>query len=88
MPVLNGFEWIRIEKEAAMAEIEGVVFCDGCGVEITWSPVVLQGAKTAAHQRAGQYCCVDCADGRPCQCGERMEFDDEFREHGKISIPF
>jgi hypothetical protein len=69
-----------------MAKIEGVIYCDGCGVEITWSPVILQATKAA--QRSGHYCCADCADGRPCRCAERMEFDDESREHGKISIPF
>jgi hypothetical protein len=36
-----------------------LVVCDGCGVEITWTPVVV-------NQR--QFCCQDCAAGRPCQC--------------------
>lgn len=36
-----------------------VVVCDGCGVEITWAPVVVK-------QR--QFCCQDCAEGRLCQC--------------------
>jgi hypothetical protein len=35
------------------------VVCDGCGVEITWAAVVLDG-KT--------YCCQDCAEGRECEC--------------------
>jgi hypothetical protein len=35
------------------------VICDGCGVEITWAPVVV-------HQRT--FCCRDCAEGRPCEC--------------------
>lgn len=71
-----------------MVKIDGVVFCDGCGVEITWSPVVVRAAHGAHQTRSGVYCCADCADGRPCRCAERMEFDDEFREHGKISIPY
>lgn len=70
-----------------MTKIEGVVFCDGCGAEITWSPVVVRAANRAMPTRPSLYCCMDCADGRPCRCGERMEFDDELREHGKISIP-
>ena len=70
-----------------MTKIEGVVFCDGCGAEITWSPVVVRAVNRALPARPSQYGCTDCADGRPCRCGERMEFDDEFREHGKISIP-
>jgi len=71
-----------------MTTIEGVVYCDGCGAEITWSPVVVRAANRHAQQRAGQYCCPDCAEGRPCPCGERMEFVDEIRERGKISLPF
>jgi hypothetical protein len=71
-----------------MAKIEGVVFCDGCGTEITWSPIVLPGGGPSTHRRAGHFCCIDCADGRPCRCSERMEFDDEPREHGKISLPY
>lgn len=35
------------------------VICDGCGVEITWAALVLDG-KT--------YCCQDCAEGRACEC--------------------
>ena len=71
-----------------MTRIEGTVFCDGCGAEITWSPVIIQPASGARLTRPGEFCCNDCADGRPCRCGERLEFDDENREHGKISIPF
>ncbi|MEA3334412.1 MAG: hypothetical protein U9R25_00765 [Chloroflexota bacterium] len=36
-----------------------LVVCDGCGVEITWAPVVVEGQT---------YCCRDCAEGRVCQC--------------------
>ena len=71
-----------------MTIIDGVHFCDGCGAEITWAPVVVRGKGGSLHRRTGQYCCADCADERPCRCGERMEFQDEFREHGKISTPF
>ncbi|OGO35945.1 MAG: hypothetical protein A2W35_18965 [Chloroflexi bacterium RBG_16_57_11] len=70
-----------------MTILDGVHFCDGCGAEITWSPVVVRAKGDNLQHRAGHFCCADCADERPCRCGERMEFDDEFREHGKISIP-
>lgn len=53
-----------------MARIEGTVWCDGCGVEITWAPLVVKGKD---------YCCKDCLDGLVCSCGERMEWDDERR---------
>ena len=49
------------------------VWCDGCGAEITWSPVVREGRD---------YCCEDCAAGLPCRCGERMELADERRASG------
>lgn len=71
-----------------MPKIEGVLFCDGCGAEITWSPKIVPPVDRANNQRPGIYCCLDCAQGRLCACAERMEFDDEFRERGKISLPF
>jgi len=33
--------------------------CDECGVEITWTPVVIDGRT---------YCCRDCAIGLECDC--------------------
>ena len=39
---------------------EGVVYCDGCGVEVEGSPVVKQGSM---------YCCTTCAEGGECDCG-------------------
>jgi hypothetical protein len=53
-----------------MTRYEKTVFCDNCGVEITWSPVYRSG---------GEYCCRDCSERRPCRCGERMEWDDDRR---------
>ena len=35
------------------------VICDGCGVEIGWSPILYQ-------QRL--YCCRACASGMECAC--------------------
>jgi len=46
---------------------EGVVYCDGCGAEITGPPVVQQGMD---------YCCDLCAKGVECDCGAD---DDERR---------
>ncbi|HLE13823.1 MAG TPA: hypothetical protein VI776_03670 [Anaerolineales bacterium] len=54
-----------------MAGIEEAVWCDGCGVEITWSPLI-EGKR--------RYCCLDCQRGNPCRCGERMETEEERRE--------
>lgn len=52
------------------------VWCDGCGAEITWSPI-LAGKR--------RYCCQDCLEGRPCRCAERMELDDDHRPGARLS---
>jgi|APLow6443716910_1056828.scaffolds.fasta_scaffold873528_2 hypothetical protein len=49
-----------------MAWEEGVLFCDGCGAEITGAPV-LRGDKF--------HCCEDCAEGRECECALIFEED-------------
>ena len=59
-----------------MARIEGTVFCDNCGAEITWSPVIVE-----KHD----YCCQDCFEGRPCDCGDRMDIEDERRKEATTS---
>ena len=43
-----------------------MVVCDGCGVEITWAPVVV---------KRRMYCCHDCAQGRACECDYPPEAD-------------
>ena len=50
------------------------ILCDGCGVEITWAPVI---KRTRRGSTLYHYCCNDCWKGRECQCGERMELDAE-----------
>jgi hypothetical protein len=52
-----------------MSWIDETVWCDGCGVEIS-HPVVVNDRK---------YCCQDCTAGLPCDCGTRLEFEDERR---------
>jgi hypothetical protein len=51
-----------------MGTIEEAIWCDGCGVEITWGPWMV-----GSHV----YCCQDCAQGFACRCGERMEQEEE-----------
>ena len=60
-----------------MVMIEDTLFCDGCGVEIPLSPVIKDHAE---------YCCEDCAQGYQCDCGERMELDDQDRANGDQNI--
>ena len=59
-----------------MTWIDETIWCDGCGVEINLSPVLV-GTRT--------HCCRDCAQDIPCECGERMEMDDEHRNVGEAS---
>ena len=54
----------RCGKAAATGGHGQILWCDRCGIEITWAP---QRAKEQL------YCCADCAEGRPCECGtERL----------------
>lgn len=59
-----------------MSRSEGVIWCDGCGVEITWVPIVKRGDKAGNKK---EYCCEECLLGFKCRCGERMELEDEYR---------
>ena len=61
-----------------MTRYEEITWCDGCGVEITWEPVLVEGRA---------YCCQDCSQGFSCACGERMEIDEEQRNLGAESAP-
>ena len=60
-----------------MSRSEGVVWCDGCGVEIIWAPYRPVGVREQSNQ---DYCCENCFKGLSCRCGERMEMDDERRD--------
>jgi hypothetical protein len=46
---------------------EQPIYCDGCGVELSVGAITFRGKH---------YCCQDCLEGKPCQCGERMEVDE------------
>jgi hypothetical protein len=61
-----------------VAWYEDTTWCDGCGVEITWGPVLAEGLT---------YCCRDCSHGYSCACGERMELDEEQRSVESASTP-
>jgi Fe2+ or Zn2+ uptake regulation protein len=50
-----------------MSQIEGTIRCDGCGIEISLSPVVF------SHRH---YCCQDCANGMTCDCADQVELDE------------
>ncbi len=60
-----------------MPMIEGVRFCDGCGAEVVGAPVVLGPL---------QYCCLDCSEGRECDCA--LVFEDDRHEAGAEAESF
>lgn len=50
-----------------MSRKHETIWCDGCGVEILWSPI----------EEAGRdFCCEDCRRGWLCECGDRLEEED------------
>lgn len=46
------------------------IWCASCGVEITWSPLIVKGFY---------YCCQECFLGNKCDCSERAFICDEER---------
>ncbi len=54
-----------------MSRLENTIWCDGCGVEITWAPVVRD------HQ---DYCCAQCLAGIRCECDELFELGEDRRQ--------
>jgi len=54
------------------------VFCANCGVEITWAPVTVGDRH---------YCCEDCLAGKTCECGARLESDEDRRSAGGPAYP-
>lgn len=55
-----------------------MIWCNGCGVEISAGCVVVKSRT---------FCCQDCAHGIPCRCGDRMEMEDGRRDSTSASVP-
>jgi hypothetical protein len=53
-----------------MEREDNTVWCEGCGVEVIWGPTIVDKRY---------YCCPECADGLQCDCGVRMEMEDDRR---------
>jgi hypothetical protein len=53
-----------------MSLIDNIHLCDGCGVEIVGAPVFVNNLF---------FCCQDCADGRECDCGNKLDVGEDFR---------
>jgi hypothetical protein len=48
--------------------VEHALYCEGCGVEMTWAPILSEGRR---------YCCAVCARGGECGCGYSVEDEEE-----------
>jgi hypothetical protein len=59
-----------------MVRIDETVWCAGCGVELTWGPVMVGKDR---------YCCQECAQGLKCNCGVRMEIDEGDRNTAPVT---
>jgi hypothetical protein len=80
-----------------MTHLNDLIYCDGCGVEITWAPVVSYhkvdihphsaAARSPMYAYRHEYCCQDCSEGRLCQCCERWELDESRRRSPSPSWP-
>jgi len=53
------------------------IWCDGCGVEIVWSPV---------REAGRNFCCDDCRYGLPCECGDDLEEAERRARLGTTSV--
>jgi len=62
---------------------DDTVFCDGCGVEVCWSPVIMHDPIIF---KIYHYCCDECLDGLTCKCGERFEIEDDRRSESSQPI--
>ena len=52
-----------------MVRYQDTLWCDGCGVEITWDPV---------EKERLFFCCFKCQSGEDCRCGEQdLEYPQE-----------
>lgn len=54
-----------------MSRSEDTIWCSGCGTEISWVPYVIDDQD---------FCCQNCAHGFLCECGEIMDWEEEYRD--------
>lgn len=61
-----------------MTRYRNTFWCDGCGVEIRWVPL-LKGER--------HFCCQECAEGQVCDCSQWSELDLDFRLEEQNALP-
>ncbi len=60
-----------------MARYGNTIWCDNCGAEITWGPIVIG---------RNHYCCRDCWQGYRCECVDLIEIDEDRRSPESASV--
>jgi len=60
-----------------MSDAAENLWCEACGVEITWSAHIIEG-----HM----YCCQECFEGIPCNCDARMALFEEDRRSNQTAV--
>ena len=65
--------------EVPMSRSEDTIWCDGCGTEIRWVPYVTE---------TQEFCCQNCAYGLSCDCGDSMDWDEEYRDTATPTTPY
>lgn len=54
------------------------IWCQGCGIEVTWSPYL---------NNEQMFCCEECSRGIFCRCAERMELDNDRQGNSSVDTP-
>ncbi len=62
-----------------MSRNGNTIWCDGCGEEIRWVPLM----KDDCH-----YCCQVCVDGLPCDCYLWSELDLDYHQEEDVLHSF
>jgi len=65
------------EGRRPMPEYDDVLYCVGCGAEISLAPFMQDDLS---------YCCSDCANGLGCNCGVTFEEEDAHQQDAGTSF--
>jgi hypothetical protein len=69
-----------------MPIIEGVFFCENCGIEILSSPYIPNHQNKHVTKEAVYYCCRECYQGYKCSCKSSFEFEEDRRSKTTSTI--
>lgn len=69
-----------------MTIIEGVIFCENCGIEIQFNPYIPNPNSIKTLQEPTYYCCQECYQGYKCSCRDSFDFEEDRRSNNKSVI--